>query len=208
MSMNNNMFFLGLDLGQAADYTALALVERVCVPRQLADYHVRGLERLPLGTSYPDVVTHVKELLANPAIGGRASLVADATGCGRPVMDMLRGAGLRPWAVTLTAGTEVTRDNPKMEIHLPKRDMAATLQVLLQCGRLKMAQGLREAPTLVKELLNFRVKIDLRTANDTYEAWREGDHDDLVFAVGLACWLGELPPLQPLQPMSIYIRRA
>jgi hypothetical protein len=25
----------------------------------------------------------------------------------------------------------------------------------------------------------------------SYEAWREGDHDDLVLAVAMACWCGE-----------------
>ncbi len=201
--MSDTMFYLGLDLGQAADFTALALVERICVPSKLAEYHVRGLERLPLGTSYPDVVTHVRTRLASPGIGGRVHLVADATGCGRPVMDMLRQAGLSPWAVTLTGGDAVTREG--MEFHLPKRDMASTLLVLLQSRRLKWADGLREAATLTNELLNFRAKINVRTSNDTYEAWREGDHDDLVFAVGLACWLGEQTP-RPLQPVRMMIR--
>ena len=44
---------------------------------------------------------------------------------------------------------------------------------------------------LVKELLNFRVKINISTAHDSYEAWREGDHDDLVLSVALSCWAGE-----------------
>ena len=43
-------------------------------------------------------------------------------------------------------------------------------------------------PALKKELLNFRVKINISTSHDSYEAWREGDHDDLVLAVALACW--------------------
>jgi hypothetical protein len=58
----------------------------------------------------------------------------------------------------------------------------------LQNGRLKVAAGLPEAETLKKELLNFRVKIDPKTAHDSYEHWREGDHDDLVLAVSMACW--------------------
>ena len=40
-------------------------------------------------------------------------------------------------------------------------------------------------PTLVQELLAFRVKIDPLTAHDSYGAWREGAHDDLVLAVAL-----------------------
>ena len=41
---------------------------------------------------------------------------------------------------------------------------------------------------LREELLNFRRKIDLRTAHDSYEHWRESDHDDLVLATALAAW--------------------
>jgi hypothetical protein len=47
------------------------------------------------------------------------------------------------------------------------------------------------AQTLVQELLTFRVTIDPKTAHDSYSAWREGLHDDLVLATALACWWGE-----------------
>jgi hypothetical protein len=61
----------------------------------------------------------------------------------------------------------------------------------LQSGRLKITESLELAPTLKKELLNFRVKVDPKTAHDSYEHWREGDHDDLVLATALACWYRE-----------------
>ncbi len=35
------------------------------------------------------------------------------------------------------------------------------------------------------------MKIHVATAHDSYEAWREGDHDDLVLSVAMACWAGE-----------------
>jgi len=50
---------------------------------------------------------------------------------------------------------------------------------------------LADAETLKKELLNVRVKIYIATPHDSYEVWREGDHDDLVLSVALACWAGE-----------------
>ena len=51
-----------------------------------------------------------------------------------------------------------------------------------------MLASLAPADVLVKELSNFRVKIDPVTAHDSYSAWREADHDDLVLAVALAAW--------------------
>jgi len=71
---------------------------------------------------------------------------------------------------------------------VPKRDLVSALEVSLQTGVLKAAEGLELWPALRQEMQHFRRKIDLRTAHDSYEHWREGDHDDLVLAVCLACW--------------------
>jgi hypothetical protein len=50
--------------------------------------------------------------------------------------------------------------------------------------------GLPEADLLVRELGNFQVKPPPQPSDDLL-AWREGPHDDLVLAVGVACWLAE-----------------
>src|SRR5687767_6312437 len=76
------------------------------------------------------------------------------------------------------------------EWHVPKRDLVSNLQVLLQSERLKIAGDLPEAAALLRELRSFRVTIST-AGNDTYAAWRENDHDDMVLAVALACWQGE-----------------
>ena len=63
------------------------------------------IERLRLGTTYPDVVAYVGTLLNGlPARPRPPALVVDATGVGKPVVDMLRAARLRPVAVTVTGG--------------------------------------------------------------------------------------------------------
>jgi hypothetical protein len=65
--------------------------------------------------------------------------------------------------------------------------LVAAVQAPLQDGRLKFADALTLAPTLVQEMLSFQVKIS-DNAHDSYGAWREGAHDDLLLAVMLACW--------------------
>jgi hypothetical protein len=65
------------------------------------------------------------------------------------------------------------------------------VQVCLQAGRLKIASALPEAATLTKELQDFQMKITLATGHDSYGAWREGAHDDLVLALACALWCGE-----------------
>ncbi|WP_343241102.1 hypothetical protein, partial [Methanoculleus sp. UBA45] len=80
-------YFVGLDLGQAADYTAISAIEVRPTPytvqhedrdpetRRLRTvdttfesipltHHVRHLERLPIGTPYPTQVARVKEIMA------------------------------------------------------------------------------------------------------------------------------------------------
>jgi hypothetical protein len=180
------MFIVGLDLGQARDYTALAIIEK---QEGGSAYQVRKLERTR-GTPYPDVVARTQEILGK--LPG-AKLVVDATGVGQPVVDMFVKAGLKPIGIYIHGGDRVSHENSTWRV--PKRDLVAVLQVLTQRQQDK-PQRLQVTPgplsdILTGEMLNFRVKIDPATAHDSYSAWREADHDDLVLAVALACWWGE-----------------
>src|SRR5438552_965955 len=97
-------YFVGLDLGQRRDPSALAVVERAEISldmdyvayerRRALRYRVRFLERVRLGMPYPDVVGRVREVLRRPALAGRCTLVMDATGVGAPVLDRLGEANL------------------------------------------------------------------------------------------------------------------
>jgi hypothetical protein len=210
---------VGVDLGQQRDYTAISVLERGHVPageKYNAKYHHRGrevfaarqpvrreyqvrhLERPELGTPYPKIAARVVELLKS--LGGAPVLVVDATGVGRPVVDMLRHRLIQdlegtdvmvtPCWITLTGGSSVTRATNGF-LNVPKRDLVSAALVLMQNQQLKIADALALKDTLVKELLAFRVKINISTAHDSYEAWREGDHDDLVLSVAMPCWSGE-----------------
>ena len=56
---------------------------------------LRYLERVPLGTTYPEVGERVKRMTRSAELAGRGRLVVDATGVGRLVVDLLRDADLR-----------------------------------------------------------------------------------------------------------------
>jgi hypothetical protein len=148
----DRQYYSGLDLGQAADYTALAVLERTRVG-DVRHYALRYLERFQL-------------------------------------MDMLRkaklGVGLKP--INITAGHE--KNFRKGVWNVPKKELVGVLQVLLQSRRLKIVESLPDAKTLTQELANFKVKVTA-SANETFEAWRERDHDDMVLAVAIAAWCGE-----------------
>jgi hypothetical protein len=110
---------------------------------------------------------------------------------GQAVVDLLTQAHLSPIAVSIHGGDRVSHDRGHYRV--PKRDLVASVQVVLQTQRLKCAEALPLAQTLVQELLNFRVTIDPATAHDAYAAWRENVHDDLVLALALAVWYAERP---------------
>jgi hypothetical protein len=114
----------------------------------------------------------------------------DQTGVGRAVVDMISRsrprASIRP--ITITAGHAAIADGAGW--HVPKKELVGVLQVLLQTRRLQVARRLPMASVLAKELETFRVKITVN-ANETFEAWRERDHDDMVLAVAMAAWVGE-----------------
>jgi hypothetical protein len=197
-------FYVGLDLGQAADYTALAVVQSVAEVNQAGgvdkNLHLRHLERYELGTPYPQIADNVAALMRDERLTPNEydpsrlrvfrrepQLIVDDTGVGRAVADLLKTKGLKFRAVTITGGDEVNAVGGG-RYRVPKRDLVGALEVPFHTGKLKIAEGMDLWPTLKKELLNFRRKIDLRTAHDSYEHWREGDHDDLVLAAALACW--------------------
>ena len=103
-------------------------------------YEVRHLERLPLGTRYPEVVGRIKALLSTPPLADECALAVDATGVGVAVTDMLRNAGLHFDRVTITSGEKEIREGSRWRV--PKRDLISTCQVLLQQRRLKIAASL------------------------------------------------------------------
>lgn len=189
------MFFIGLDLGQAQDFTAFVVIERnnqEPAPeeqRQQLSYSVRHIERFALGTPYTRISKAMRQVISNPALSGGSCLVVDATGVGKAVVDLLKQEGIPLKQVTITGGEKVSRDGGAFTV--PKRDLVAMLQVLLQNKRLQIASNLPLSQVLVKELLDFRMKIDERTAHESFGAWREGTHDDLVLAVALAVWYAE-----------------
>ena len=137
-----NEFFVGVDLGQRRDFTAIAVVERAELKGEwdAAEYacrkevtlRLRFLERVPLGTPYPEVVERVVEVTRSRELAGRCHLAVDGTGVGRPVVDLLRSAGLG-WPLMpaiITSGELETQEQGYYQV--PKRDLIMGLQVLLQ----------------------------------------------------------------------------
>ena len=185
------MFTIGLDLASQQDYTALSVL-RTDGTTAGRTHFCGALRRWQ--KPYPETVSLVAAVAKRPAFRG-APIVADQTGVGRPVVDMLRDAlpGRRVIGVTITAGSGWSRGEHKDDVRISKKLLCSTLQVLLAERRLTFSGELELAPVLESELANFRVKIT-PSLNEQYEAWRERDHDDLVLSLGLAAFVAENVP--------------
>ncbi len=175
----NDHYIIGCDPGQSVDPTAIAAV-------RVRDgvVWVGHLERLPLGTTYPQVINRVIALMGRKPFADNSELVLDMTGVGRPVADMFAEACLRPVNVTITAGDTATVE--KGVHHVPKLHLVSGVQALLHADRLKVQAKLPDAPILKSELQDFQAHV---TDQGRWKfGARIGRHDDLVLAVALACW--------------------
>jgi hypothetical protein len=192
--MQKPAYFVGLDLGQAQDYSALVILERRGFSPQNYTFDCRFLHRWQLKTPYPqivaDTVRYMNSESLNKGVRERPVLALDQTGVGAGIADLFRqekmAAKLIP--IYITSGSDVTREGDVRRV--PKRVLVTNTAIALQSGKLKISEELPLTKTLTSELENFQAKIT-SAGNDTYGAgaeWRVGNNDDLVLALALALW--------------------
>jgi hypothetical protein len=103
-------YYVGVDLGQPYEYSAVAIVEQKWRPMDenfVSHYTVRHLNRWPARTSYQEIIEDVAKLVRAPPLNN-PSLIVDFTAVGRPVLDLFRNAQLPAWLhpVRITGGSE------------------------------------------------------------------------------------------------------
>lgn len=182
-----------IDLGMMHDPSALAIVRKTVEERgdkRINKYAVLHLQRW-LGVDYPTIAEELRPMLA--ALTPRPTLLGDETGVGVGVLQIFRKVKL-PVAslkgITITAGHRAAL-RPQGGWNVPKKELIACGQSALQGKRLDISPKLKDAKVLRKELATFKVKINIASATESFEAWREKDTDDLTLAVCMAVWFGE-----------------
>ena len=200
--------FLGLDLGQRHDPAAIAILQRTQEPtgpfnhatweitREL-HFRLCHTERLALGTPYITIVDRIRRLLEKlsaplPGIHSDAgaaplrTLVVDASGVGRPVVELLRKTGIgwttapgNPGRAAIAPVTITASGAPRMEASgeefVSRRDLITNLRVLLEKRLLRISARIHDRQALLKEFVEVQDRSGSR-------------HDDLVMATALACW--------------------
>lgn len=208
--------YLGLDLGQSADYSALAVLEEpvYCPP---AGGWVSGAQLTPDQRNQYEqgMWYHWKQAAPGkpplwlrqlhryplrtpyPAVvddvirrlGGKDARRSD-------VMLVVDGTGVGAAVVDMFRFAELPCEMFSVIItggvkvdnnHVPKRDLIGAVQALLHAGRLQVSKATPETETWAKEMQNYQLKLT-STGHDTYNARGDSNHDDLVLAVALAAW--------------------
>lgn len=205
---------IGVDVGKQRDPTAVCVAEgewRQVEGRIESHFSIRHLERLRLGTPYPEVVERIARITdqVRARTGKRPTVFVDSTGVGGPVVDLLRervqGGEVVP--VTFMAGDQRTESwqGDHLRVSLGKSLMVSRLQAMLGSGRLHLPRT-KEAGALTRELLTFELRVD-QSGHETSGAFRTGTHDDLVCALGLATQLDPVQrPLARASPRPSTVR--
>ncbi len=199
-------YFVGVDLGQVRDYTAIAALERFWrrTYRQNAVTYgwdasdefrltLRFLERVPLGTPYPAVAARVAKVARALGERGRCALAVDATGVGAAVVDLFREEDLGPntafLAVTITDGDRARFGDGRYRV--PKVNLVGGLQARLGREELRVAGDLRDMAGLVEEMRLFGAKLRPDGGGPEFS----GTKDDRVMALALAVWAAGIADL-------------
>jgi hypothetical protein len=218
---------VGLDLGQASDWTAMCILTKKVLPAETAMFSPVGESpsnrlvkgRVVLDLSYAkrtkdknyteiarDVVDRLVALAPGGEFGERGVIACaiDGTGVGRGVCDMFsteikrrdrRGEytpeiDLRFVAFRSSQETLKRPDRTSGYWRVPLNDLVFPAVVSFQDRRIRIPKDVVDREQLIHELKHFRRKVNLASGSEGFEAWREKDHDDLVFALALAhfCW--------------------
>lgn len=217
-------YCIGVDLAQGgADASCISVIEQTeMVNGELPEYAVIHLERYRDRLA-PQIIPerlgviwlmlqqmHAKrEARRYGSIGAGPletpiRIAVDATGVGPFGVAPMIQAGFDPISILIHGGNAVT--HPASDrYHVPKKDLAGVVGVLLGTNRLKIAKNMDHADRLKAELQNFRVKVSA-SGHESFaagvggDAWREGAHDDLVLATAIGTWLMEHESVPYLDP--------
>ncbi len=172
-------------------------------------YRLVRMQCWDVGTDYDEVLQWlVKAYSRSPVVrddgtldmraGGLAgtTLAVDYTGVGVAVVEWLRKelslaksrCVVRP--IWIQSGRQAV-ENSAGGWNVPKRELVSAVQVLLGTRRLEIEEQLDNCSALLAEMDNFKVKQNLETGHESFEAWREHEHDDKVLALAICCWVGE-----------------
>lgn len=199
-------FIIGQDIAKFVDYTT-TVVHRI-VPELIRGsydnrvyYYEDVVFRDKAQLKYSDLTEYTSELIDSLDLSGQCALLVDSTGVGAAVFDLYESAGLDPLGIVFTGGESVNTKNGRSLdsvatsrfgsiscFDVPKVDLVGSLQVYVQQGRLRMAEGLRYEHDAQEQYRNFVGRINEKTKYVKYGNSSDEIHDDVVVADAMCTW--------------------
>jgi len=209
-----NEYAVLVDLAKKRDFTAIVVMkdspqialghELLKQPDKVVHYYDIVYISQRQGMRYHSIVRDIEELMQRANLVENADLIVDGTGVGEGVVEIMREQGLYPIPIITTGSgsvREVYADAAEIfpsihklkmrtlkEIHVPKADLVAAGQLLIQQERVRVAAGLQWAEEARKQFKAFRGKINERTKHKVFEAETEEEHDDIVICYLMGAW--------------------
>lgn len=186
------MISIGLDVGQKNDPAAVAVLHTTGPRPESHRPHWEALcvRNLPLGTPYRKLATHLVAVARDFTAAGYAVVATvDATGIGAAVLEYARAEDprLHIVGVTIGAGRALEHAGPDDYV-VGKHRLTEVLQVALEQRGLTVVDA-DESRHLGAQLRAFTRK-PTASGYERHEA--DHGHDDLVLALELAIWTGDL----------------
>lgn len=189
-------YWLGVDLGQANDFTAICAIMDERLPTVIdGRVKIGPRERTVVfadkfrGVSYTDVVQHLNRLRNAPPFAGKTELAIDASSLGRVVSDQLWDQGVPHHAIQMTAGQEWNRKG--RYINASKTHMIETTSVLFSAGDLTFAEGLPLRKEIESDIASFSLTTTAAGNQVITQSRNASGHGDLGISLIVAAWASQ-----------------
>jgi hypothetical protein len=83
-------------------------------------------------------------------------------------------------------GQKTTADE-NGQLNVSKGDLVSTMKLLMGTSRLKVVKDHPYSAILIKEIVGYKYRIT-EALNMIFGTWRENEHDDLLFSLGMCVW--------------------
>lgn len=178
-------YIISMDPAQLHDFTALAVLEKVDSTYRILS--LKHKQHLP----YTEIVEWAKKVFLNPQfskdVTSPPTFVLDIGGVGMAIKDMMTAAKVETVGIQYTGGAAVSREGDNW--HVSKSFIVGKFLAAWDEGRVLMPSGASFLDMFQGELRAFRGEMSAQ-GRAKFEA-EQGEHDDLVMAVGQAVWYGE-----------------
>jgi hypothetical protein len=191
-------FLVGLDIAQSIDQNAFAIIEDVREPAwgEYAQYlkprtrTIVRAERIPQ-MDYTRLAQVVKNLMADPALAGRAYLVVDAGGPGRSFCDLLNARGVMHTRMQIVGGDNEneTKERATTFWNVGKNMLLGNMNSALHTGDLRIGD-FPGRDDLRHELESFEMTMT-DAGRVRIEGGTKAGHADIAMAAAMSFALSD-----------------